>query len=74
MSEKFQTILRGKLYSALRRDNFLPITVATSEQELRQLFDADKASFWKAVRWLERQRELRRAPEGLYYVPPEDRY
>jgi len=72
MSVKSQAILNGKLFSLLREKKFIPITQKTSKEELKKIFDAEPKAFWKAVQELEKNRELRKAPEGLYFIEPSE--
>ncbi len=67
--------LRGLLYATLQSEGFLSIaTGRASEDAIRARFGVAPAAFWNAVRALESERSARVAPDGIYFVPPEERW
>ena len=66
---------RGAVFEALRQAGFLPITHSQAGDEyIQQRFGIAPKTFWKIIRELEADREVRTAPEGLYFVSPQDRW
>ncbi|WP_058866541.1 hypothetical protein [Chloracidobacterium thermophilum] len=66
---------RGAVFEALRQAGFLPITHSRAGDEyIQQRFGLAPKTFWKIIRELEADREVRIAPEGLYFVAPQDRW
>ncbi len=66
---------RGAVFEALRQAGFLPITRSrTGDEYIRQRFGMAPKTFWKIIRELEADREVRTAPEVLYFVAPHDRW
>jgi len=66
---------RGMVFEALWQDGFLPITRSQAGDEyIQQRFGIAPRKFWKIIRELEADREVRTAPEGLYFVSPQDRW
>ncbi len=66
---------RGAVFEALRQAGFLPITRSrTGDEYIRQRFGMAPRKFWKIIQELEADREVRPAPEGLYFVAPQDRW
>jgi hypothetical protein len=66
---------RGAVFEALRQAGFLPITRGRSGDEyIQQRFGFAPETFWKIIQELETNREARAAPEGVYFVAPEDRW
>jgi hypothetical protein len=66
---------RGAVFEALRQAGFLPITRSQAGDEyIQQRFGIAPKTFWKIIRELEADREVRMAPEGLYFVAPQDRW
>ncbi|MFQ3581907.1 MAG: hypothetical protein SNJ67_12560 [Chloracidobacterium sp.] len=70
-----QARLRGDIFSALRSEGFLPISKHSATADLLQTrFGTTPDAFWKAVHELERERCVRVTPQGIYFVPPEERW
>ncbi len=66
---------RGAVFEALRQAGFLPITRSQAgDAYIQQRFGMASKTFWKIIRELEADREVRTAPEGLYFVAPQDRW
>jgi hypothetical protein len=66
---------RCAVFEALRQAGFLPIERGRAGDEyIRQRFGFAPETFWKIIRELEGDREARMAPEGVYFVAPEDRW
>lgn len=67
--------LCGRLYVVLRDEGFLPTSGdPAAPDSVYARFGVTPRRFWKAIRRLEQERSVRVAPEGVYFVPPEERW
>ncbi|MGQ9896154.1 MAG: hypothetical protein ACUVR8_01130 [Acidobacteriota bacterium] len=66
---------RGAVFEALQQEGFLPVLRGqTSNEYIQQRFGIAPKTFWGIIRELEAERAVLVAPDGLYFVLPQDRW